>query len=494
MSNWVTLSWDSHQILLLTAKGKRGRPQFDRAIRISTKNLNFGQIKEKMRHLVQSEKLAKAETLVVLGRSLVELRTLTFPNVPDDEIPEMARFTAGKEFSELDSNQGFDIFVLPEIEKGKKTVLASAVGKSKLNEIRELCLFSGLTLKCLTFGPLESVAVFAKNHSFTSSKTQLLIEFCEHSTTFSLLYQNYPVFVRSISNGFDSKTENATWLVPEIKKTLFSGLQHLPINKIEQVVISGEQEKYGDLTQTLAEKMQVPVLVLSPWENIARTGEIKNQLPEHAEEFAPLLGAMIPFSSKKPNPLDFLNPKRKNESQQQRQLANVAVMIAILLFAALVFWGYQRRTTVVRENKILGAKITSLTAELDKSEQKRNQADAVESWKKGQVFWLNELHWLSENIPKSEDALLTSLQLRSLLTGSGEMKFQGNARSDSVVPVLESSLSDETHRLKSHKTSDSSNVKNYPYTFDVTITTTSSGAVSRAVPNAAAKPAEEVKE
>lgn len=475
MSNWIAFTWDSHQILLLTAKGKRGKPVFDRAIRVATEGLDFRQIQEKLQHLTQSEKLAKSETMVILGRSMVELRTLAFPQVPDEEIPEMARFTASKEFNEFDPVQGFDLVVLPEIEKGKKTVLASVVGRSRINEIRELCQTSGLTLKRLTFGPLESVAVFSKNQRFSSVKTQLLMEFNRHNITFSLIYQGAPVFVRSVNSGFDPDIENSNWIYSEIKKTLFSGLQNLPVDQIEQIVISGDQEKYEKLARIITEKMQIPVQVLSPWENVGRTGEIKKQLPDDHEEFAPLLGGMIPFSAGKPNSLDYLNPKRKKESQNQRQMATVAIMLAILLFGLLVFWGYQRRNTIVRENKILSSQVEKLTAEVNKVEQKRNQADAVENWKRDQVFWLKELHWLSENLPGAEDTILSSLQVRSY-AGTGEMKFQGNARSESVVPALETSLSDETHRLKSHKTSDASSVKNYPYTLDVTVTATSSGS------------------
>ncbi|MDR1960130.1 MAG: hypothetical protein LBQ54_13985 [Planctomycetaceae bacterium] len=419
--------------------------------------------------------MGKTDTVVVLSRSAIELRPLTFPPVPDDEIPEMAKFIAGKEFSEFDTATPFDVFFLPEIEKGKKTVLGATLSKAKLTEITEICTFAGLNLKRIVVAPFETAALFTKNERFSIGTTSLLMEFSGKTVTFSVLYQGYPVFVRSVifSDDFQEKLgkKNPDWsgdLFPEIKKTLFSGTQIAAVQKIDKIVLSGESSVYQQMADSISQFTQLPVDVVDFWENIARSGEIKKQLPPFSEVFVPLVAGIFSPNANKPSPLDFVSPKRKKESGQQRQLIAAAIMFLFLLFTALIGYGYFRRTNLEQEVGTLQSKVATLENTVAMKEQKRNQAEAVANWKKNQILWLQELAWLSEKIPASEDTLLTSLQLRAV-DGTGEMKFQGTVKNARVVPILETSLWDDTHQLRSQKTTELSNAKDYPYTFDITV-------------------------
>ena len=50
---------------------------------------------------LQRRGLAKAEAIVLIGRAAVELKQLQLPPAPDDELPDMVRFLAQREFHAL---------------------------------------------------------------------------------------------------------------------------------------------------------------------------------------------------------------------------------------------------------------------------------------------------------------------------------------------------------------------------------------------------------
>jgi len=477
MSNWIAVSWDHEQILVVTVRGMKGRPVYDRAVRIALNSSDLQTVKDRLHQFVRDEKLAKSDTTVVLGRNAVELRSMSFPPVPDDEIPEMAKFVAGKEFSEFDTTLPFDVFVLPEIVKGKKTILASTLGKAKLAEIHDVCSSAGLSLKRIVLGPFEEIPLFAKNEHFSENLTQLLLNFSGKTGTFSVLYQGKPVFVRSflMDGSIEEKLNNEDtdwkWLLPEIKKTILSGLQEIPVEKIDRILISGDEKSLKNLAGFLEERFQTPVKVIFPLEKVTRGGEIQKHLPPHAEIFAPLVGALSPPFAGKPNQLDFLNPKRKKEPVQHRQLITIAVVLAFLFFLGFLGYGYQRRTALTKEFEQNGATLRIETQKANDAERKRRKYAVITDWKKNQIFWLQELDWLSSKVPTSADTLLTELQVRAD-KGLGEMKFKGNAKSGQVIPIMEESLQDKTHRLQSHKTTVVPNTQGYPYTFDMAVKVT----------------------
>ena len=498
MSHWIAVSWNKNQLLLLSAKTKKGKTFFEKALRIlpdlnaepagSEKPRSGAQksesqppvdegftpemVKAKLRHFVQQERLGKCDTVVVVERGDVEVRSMIFPPVPNDEIPEMARFQAAKEFTEYDPSAALDFVLFDGARKDKKHILAATLTKSKRDTIEGVVTGAGLDLQRIVLGPCESAKRFAaitvQQRTGGAGKTTLLVEMGESSATLVLLYRGMPAFVRTANfqnpvwasldqadkKRFESADElaNWRWLTDEFKRTIIAAINDVPSEKIDEIVLCGTGERYEKLVRLLEESLAVPVSLFNVWRFENREGEIANHLPVYEEQFLPLIGALSAALVEKPNALDFKNPKRKPEKKSKRHLVTIAIALVLVLVFALGTWGGLRRMALDAELKDLIARENSLKEDAAKTERLKLQYDSINAWQKSDINWLEQLEWLSNSIPSDEDVILSSgLMLRAPVNANQTIEFTALTRGSTVAPKLEQNLRDETHTVRSPK-------------------------------------------
>ncbi len=66
-----------------------------------------------LRTAIQEMGLAKGEAIVIASRELVEIRTLTVPNVEPDELPEIVRFQSQRQMANVGETWPLDYILLP---------------------------------------------------------------------------------------------------------------------------------------------------------------------------------------------------------------------------------------------------------------------------------------------------------------------------------------------------------------------------------------------
>ncbi len=525
MPHWIAVNWDRNQILILTAKTKKGKAFYEKAVRIlpdlptdvsPPSKSRIGRsllaesqsdeaapeeqkppepaftpetVKAKLRHFVQQERLGKYDTVVVMGRDDVEVRSMLFPPVPNDELPDMAKFQASKEFTEYDHSASLDFVLFDGARKDKKHILATALTKSKRDVIEDVISGSGLDLQRIVLGPCESAKRFAtitvQQKTGGAGKTTLLVEMGELSATLVLLYRGQPAFVRTAhfpkpvwaeldqvsKKQFENADELAKWkwLSAEFKRTIVAAINDVPSEKIDEIVLCGVGDRYEKLMVLLEESMAVPVSLFNVWRFENREGEIKNHLPVFEEQFLPLIGALTAALAEKPNALDFKNPKRKPEKRTNRALITAAIAICVLLVIATAGWGFYRRMTLESELRTVQTQKNELEKTTAGYEQLKNQNDAITAWKKGEVNWLAQLEWLSDKMPRSEDVIVSGkLQLSAPEKAEPSLKFTANTRGTTIVPQLEESLRDDTHKVTSPTVKLSKN-QTYTHVADITV-------------------------
>ena len=503
MPQWIATSWDKNQLLILVARTKKGKTFFEKAVRILpdlptnqsadqpdvVQGFTSETVKAKLRHFVQQERLGKCDTVVVFGRDDVEVRSMIFPPVPSDEIPEMAKFQASKEFTEYDQNASLDYVLFDGVRKDKKHILAASLTKSKREMVEDVISGAGLDLQRIVLGPCESAKRFAtitvQHRTGGSGKTTLLVEMGELSATLVLMYRGQPAFVRTAhfqksvwteldqadKKHFEDASELTKWkwLTSEFKRTVVAAINDVPSDKIDEIVLSGVGERYEKLVSLLQESMAVPVSLFNVWRFENREGEIKNHLPVFEEQFLPLIGALTPALAEKPNTLDFRNPKRKPEKRSNRNLVTTIVVVCVLLVIMAGVWGFFRRMALEDELKIAQRQHKELLEGTVQYEQLRLQNDEINKWKSKDVNWLEQLEWLSSSLPRSQDVIVTgSLSLNAPTNADPYLKFTANTRGSTMIPQLETSLRDETHIVTSPKVTISQN-QTYTHTADITV-------------------------
>ena len=89
--------------------------------------------------------VARSEALVAVGRANIELRFLSTPPVPEEELPDVVRFQAVRQFTTLGDDWPLDFVPLGPNADGGMNVLAAAIAPDLLEQIRKDCAAADIT-------------------------------------------------------------------------------------------------------------------------------------------------------------------------------------------------------------------------------------------------------------------------------------------------------------------------------------------------------------
>ncbi len=88
-----------------------------------------------------------------MGRTNIELKNLTLPPSPPEELPELVRFQAEREFNTLTDDWPLDYIPIPGESKDVQTVLAAAISPELVSEIQITCETAGIVPNRLILRP-----------------------------------------------------------------------------------------------------------------------------------------------------------------------------------------------------------------------------------------------------------------------------------------------------------------------------------------------------
>src|SRR5690606_7712890 len=102
----------------------------------------------------------KYKLLVAIGRGKAELRQLTLPPVPENELPGMVRFQALQSFSTSGDTVAVDYLPI-EINDVSTSVIAAGVSPATMKQIEQLAEAVALELKRVVLRPVAAAALFS---------------------------------------------------------------------------------------------------------------------------------------------------------------------------------------------------------------------------------------------------------------------------------------------------------------------------------------------
>ncbi|MDR3109169.1 MAG: hypothetical protein LBU65_05715 [Planctomycetaceae bacterium] len=479
----LAITWNSDRVLLLTARGG-GTLQVERAITADIEKGSNVSVYDTIRKTIQTEQLTKCDTIIVLPRSEVEVRQMSFPYVPVDEIPDMARFQAAREFNSYDVASPLDYLLFDEISVplGYSTtslpvlgrrILASMIPSSQMTKLTTLCDACKLRLKRIVLRPSEVTALWRRNSNFDSSQTYLLVELDSEVVSQTVIHHGQPIFMRSprlplgvFRDDAEVDDGDATdSMIAELKRTQFAVSNEVQPVTIGSIVLCGTTEKHKQIADDIHAALSVSVALFDPWSTI-KHGKITSETLPHSEQYAALIGVLNEVAANKPSDIDLLNPKRPPEKVGKRQLVTLVSGVAIVLLFAALAYGYVRRVSLENELKDLQNRVTQLKEEEKVTKKLRTDLSAIDTWAADRIDWFEQLEWLSQHLPKSEDIVLTDMTLRAA-GGTGNIDIKGNAKNADVFSSMETSLSGDTfHRIRSGDKRKEAGNGRYEFRFD----------------------------
>src|SRR5690349_3110150 len=144
MPRILAIDWDRHEVrALLISAGPTGTSVAGAwTASLATaepEGLSGKQIGTRLAAAMGGPVSGKVTTLVGVGRDNVQMKLMSLPPAPADELPEMVRFQAEREFTALGTDSALDFIPLAGDAETANQVLAIALSPAGIQEVRELC-------------------------------------------------------------------------------------------------------------------------------------------------------------------------------------------------------------------------------------------------------------------------------------------------------------------------------------------------------------------
>jgi Tfp pilus assembly PilM family ATPase len=473
MPRLLALEWTDTEARLAVANKRGGQVVFEHAFSVDLRpsqpgpdqpEVNVGQ---RLAAALAARGLGRMDALVAIGRTNIELRQLSFPPVPDEDLPEMVRFQALREFNALEESWPLDFVPIGDDPTQPRNVLAAAIDPAQVSQIDQTCQAAGLQPRRLLLRPCAAASLLRRGRP--SSQVRLLVDLFASEADLAVLIDRTVVFMRCarLPNDPVAAPEAVPALLSEIRRTMAAAQNQLGGRKVETIVLCGHGNQHGALAATIQEELNTPAEVFDVFADLKLDGDLRRAMPEQPERFAPLLGALLDELEGTGHAIDFLHPRRRPEPpsrQNQYVLAGSAVLLLVLLTVGL---GWYRKSALQEEVKRLQAEAATLKRQVAQATKVERLAGKISDWASPEVVWLDELLWLSEKFPPAQEGMLTQLQCMS--RGGGEIHVKGLAKDVSTVKEMEDRLRDAAHRVQSRDKSVDTSQKMYTYNFSSTI-------------------------
>ena len=321
MPQLLALEWDQFEARVVVAQQRGEDVRIEQAFSVPLDPRDPGQtfadsdVGKRLQAALAARRIGKVETLVAVGRSSIELRRLTLPPAPEEEWPELVRFQALPQFSNVGDDWPLDYFPLDVTPGEGASVLAATISPQLVKQITETCQAADLTPKRLVLRPCAAASLLIQRGGPLSHQVRLFIDMLADEADLTVLVQRDVVLTRTVrlpasDSEHDDTAERLKVLRGEIRRTIASAQNQLGGQRVGQVVLCGDGEQHREMAKELASQLELPVEHFDPFATLRCSSELSASLPQRPERFAPLLGMMMHKTSPPRHAIDFLNPRK----------------------------------------------------------------------------------------------------------------------------------------------------------------------------------------
>lgn len=477
MARLLALEWNDSEARLAVAASRGDRVVFEQAFSVSLRpagaeaapsEVNIGQ---KIATAMAARGVGRLDTLVAVGRSSIELRQLSLPPAPDDELPELVRFQAMREFNALDERWLLDFVPIDEAPDQPRSVLAAAVDPDLVAQLEGTCRTAGLKPRRMILRPCAAASLLCRAQVSARMQVRLLVDLLGDEADLTAMIDRKVIFLRTARVPGDplSRPEAASALLAEVRRTMAAVQNRLDGRRVATIVLCGAGAEHEALARHLDQQLGTPTELFDPFRGLELGGDLQGGLPDHPGRFAPLLGMLLDEFHQTPHAVDFLHPRRPPPPPSRRNVYALAGVLAVLL--VLAFFGYRwyERFTLAVEVERLQAEAKELDAAVKRAEKTEKTFNDIREWCATDVVWLDELRRLSEKFPPAKEAMITQLTFAPVSRGGGEIQISGLASEAATIDTLENGLRDETHRVKGGARNEDKSRKHYAWGFNSTV-------------------------
>jgi Tfp pilus assembly PilM family ATPase len=456
MPRLVAIEWDQTEIRALVARTRGGSVDLEQVVTLPLvgERPTPQSIGNQLHDALKAASATGLEAIVAVGRTSIELRFLTVPPVPADELPDLVRFQATRQFSQPIEEGLLDYAPLATSGDPPTSVLAAAISSETLQAVREVCDGAKVTLKHLVLRPFAADSLVTDR--LDADSCVLTVDRLSEEVDLTVVLGGQAVFPRSVRvPQYGTEAEQAATMVGEMRRTIAAASNQIGGQPVQSVLILGAEAEQKALADAVVRDLSLPVSFVDPLESVTASAKP----PRGVGRFAPLIGALVDEARGRRPEIDFLAPRKRPAPPDRRRtyiLAGSAVAALVLAVVGFAWWQLSSLDAEIAE---LANQSKALDAQVKASKPVVDRTAEVDKYIEGRVTWLNELRELATDLPPAETVILD--ELSTTVAGGAKLSIVGGAIKQDDVPALELKLADERHRIRGRGTN--VNEKNAPY-------------------------------
>lgn len=522
MSRILALEWDSREARVVVAR-RRGRT----AVIEQAFAEPWEGSAPALDKMLAEHGLRRVDTLVAVGRASIELRLLSLPPVPPEELPDIVRFQALKQFSAVGDDWPIDF--VPVMVKlplaggagggtagdpttgasggtvagaasdsaGKTAserpdstqVLAAAIAPDLIKQVRLTCAAAEVEPKRIVLRPYAAAALW--QHHGRAPGCLLMVDLLAEEVDLTVLIDGQVVFIRTVKLPLgEEPEETARWLAGESKRTLAAAANQLGGRRAERVVLCGDTEDYAPVRRAFEKLINLPLELFDPFDGLTLEQDVATRRPTHRGRFAALLGMVVEEAAGVTSGIDFLNPRRPPKPPDRRRLYSLAAGAAAAVVLGIGAYVWMELAEYDRQTLAIKAETAEVDAEIKRLEKSVRESQSVDEFIAGDVTWLDELYTVSNRFLPAEQAIASQLSCLVQQGGGGQLIVEGHVKQSSLLDDLESRLRDPSHHVNGSGGTFDPRQTIYPWQFKETIQIDAVGAsaATPAAPNPRSAP------
>jgi hypothetical protein len=478
MANLIGLEWDDREARVVAGATRGAQLVVEHAFSISWPTPPEGgkptappaaEIGRRLADELTARRIPRGDVLVALGRAAVELKPLSLPPAPDDELPDMVRLQSQREFTTLHEGSPIDFIPLGGSDTEPRSVLAAAVSPEVLKQVRQVCEGADLELERLTLRPCGAAALLNRSYP-RAERVKLLVDLLWDDVDLTVLVGDQVNYLRTVRLPVDATTGDvARPLVAEIRRTMAAAQNQLGAQRVEAVYFCGDQRQAA-AAAPLEKALDQPVRTFDPFGGLELGAALRSSGVVEASRFAPLLGMLAEEAAGTRPAIDFLHPRRRPPKKTRTQRARPLALAAAAVLAITALGYYWRLSSLDAQIAARQNDLKLAQQEAGKFDRIRREYEALEAWQKSDITWLDELAALSQAVSPPQAALLTGLTLDAGgPKAAPQIKLNGLARDLPAIDSISARLRKHA-KLDSGKLDKDTKLANYPEKFDATLT------------------------
>lgn len=489
MAKIIAIEWDRKELRLLAGSRRGTQIHVENAVAVAmpataegdnTTQINatdaIGQALNKLR-------LAKGEAVLSVGRAHVELRTLQLPKVDADDLPDMVRFQALKQFAGLTESSPIDYVVLPENVANSEdnlSILAAALSSTAQKDIQKQAADAGLEIQKIVLRPFAVAHLLSLADGELSKQNLLMVDILGDEADLTIVEKGCVVFIRSVKLPSTDESVVGQWLVGEMRRTLMAAAGQRNGLKVDQVVVWAQQSVADSLSDRAATQLQLPIQVIDPFNKVKMDDEAKKSLQDSGKSrFTPLLGVLIAEAAGATHDIDFMNPKRRRPKEKPiARYVLMATAAASLVLGGLYLY-YSSHWALDAEIAALSGQSKDMDDMVQVAQQNTRRWKSVESFIEKEVNWLDEIERISNELPPASEVIIrdANFALNSRGANLATISANGLTKDKDTHKKIEEKLRLPPYYLVAPKTSSRilqkiEGLEEYSWAFDGDLTLT----------------------